>query len=347
MAAPRAVRKQVKEAEELMKQLQAGGEDADASEQVPVQEASEPEEPVDVESSAAEAPPEEAPEEQEAPSEQPDFQHKYNVLRGKYDSEVPQLHQQLREMRERQQHLEGLIAQMNRPKEEPAAPPAPKFNKLTADEVEEYGEDLIDVIRRAAAEVVGSEIAGLRNELKTVTQQVGGVSQVVSETKREKVFAKLDQQVENWRDLNKSPEFLEWLNEVDPYSGNQRGVMLRKAFDAAESDRVVAFFKGFLNENAAVSSSQPKAPAKGSPKVDANKLVAPGKSRASRTPAGAQDEKRLFTEQEINEFYKAVSRGDFRKKPEEKDRTEQAIFRALQEGRVVPANFVPVSNAAY
>jgi len=347
MAAPRAVKKQVEEAEALMKQLETGEEtSSDEQEEQQAQSENEHDEHDEQEVQGNEQP-------EPRQSQQGDFEHKYNVLRGKYDKEVPQLHAQLRDMQSRQAQLESLIAQMNRPSEsQQSQPDAPasnnSFSKLTAEEVEEYGEDLIDVIRRAAVEAVGSQIARLEQQLNTVNQQVGGVTQVVSETKRDKVFAKLDSQVENWRDLNRSPEFLEWLKETDPYSGNQRGVMLRKAFDSGEADRVIAFFKGFLNEHAAVSSSQPEGSrTQGKPKVDANKLVTPGKSRANKASAGAQEDKRYYTEQEINEFYKAVSRGDFRKKPEEKDKTERAIFRALNEGRVVPANQVPVSNAAY
>lgn len=342
MAAPRAVKKQVEEAEALMKQLEGGEEPTEELDEQQAQG-----EPQDTDH-------DESDDQQGGPPSQPqgDFEHKYNVLRGKYDKEVPALHSQIRDMQARQAQLESLIAQMNRPSE-PQQPrqsdaPAPSFNKLTPEEVEEYGEDLIDVIRRAAVEAVSSQIANLESKLNNVHQQVGGVTQVVSETKRDKVFAKLDQQVENWRELNRSQDFLSWLKETDPYSGNQRGVMLRKAFDEANADRVIAFFKGFLNEHAAVSPSQPEGSrTQGKPKVDANRLVAPGKSRANKASAGAQEDKRYYTEQEINEFYKSVSRGDYRKKPEEKDRVERDIFRALQEGRVVPANQVPVSNAAY
>lgn len=354
MPAPKAVRKQVEEAERLMAQLE-GGESADDNQ--PPQDDQEQPGQQQARAEHDEASHDDGDDGQQQgqqqgqpQDQQPDnFEHKYNVLRGKYDKEVPQLHGQLRDMQARQAHLESLIAQMNAPREQEQQPAAPQqtFNKLSPEEVEEYGEDLIDVIRRAAVEAVGNQIAELQGKVENIHQQVGGVTQVVGETKREKVFAKLDQQVENWRELNRSPEFLEWLRETDPYSGNQRGVMLRKAFDSAEADRVIAFFKGFLNEHAAVSPSQSAGSHKGKPNVDANRLVAPGKTRANKVSAGAQDDKRFYTEQEINDFYKAVSRGDYRKKPEEKDKQERDIFRALNEGRVVPTNQVPVSNAAY
>lgn len=344
MAAPRAVKKQVEEAEALMKQLE-GGQQPPEDEREEEQQATGEQQESDFEESD-----DQQGEPQRQQPQQGDFEHKYNVLRGKYDKEVPALHAQLRDMQSRQAQLESMLAQMNRPAEQQPQQQqaAPSFNKLTPEEVEEYGEDLIDVIRRAAMEAVSSQISTLESKLNNIGQQVGGVTQVVSETKRDKVFAKLDREVENWRELNRSPEFLEWLRETDPYSGNQRGVMLRRAFDEANGDRVTAFFKGFLNEHAAVSPSQPEGSReKGKPKVDANRLVAPGKSRANKASAGAQEDKRYYTEQEINEFYKSVSRGDYRKKPEEKDKIERDIFRALNEGRVVPANQVPVSNAAY
>lgn len=330
MAVPKAVQKQVRDASELLDQLK--------SEPVADPDEGTGDEPV-FEQQAA--PPVEDHGE--------DFAQKYRVLKGKYDSEIPSLQRQVGDANARLQQMQELLAQMqSREQEAPRASSAREIAKrISPEEIDEYGADLIDLIGRKAEEVVENRFGELRGQLSKIDKTVGGVSEEITQNKKQKVFAKLDDEVEDWQTLNVDPAFLQWLSAPDPFSGIRRGELLTKAFDTADADRVVRFFKSFLNEHAAVQSAATRGSQPGTPKVAADRLVSPGKSRANKAPAGTQDDKRVYAEQDVAAFYAAVNRGEYRKNPEEKQRIEEAIFRAMKEGRVVPNNRVPVSNAAY
>jgi hypothetical protein len=145
----------------------------------------------------------------------------------------------------------------------------------------------------------------------------------------------LDAQVPNWRELNSNSEFLSWLNLPDAYSGAIRKELLTAAYNRSDANRVAAFFKGFISDEAATnpaSYSQPDHVAPRSNKVSLETLAAPG--RAKTAAASAPAEKPIFTRAHITEFYSDVRRGKYAGKEAEKDRIEKDIFAAQREGRI-------------
>ena len=60
----------------------------------------------------------------------------------------------------------------------------------------------------------------------------------------------LDGAVPNWREINRHPQWLEWLQEPDPYSRVKRQRLLDEAVERGDANRVIAFFNGFLGEAA-------------------------------------------------------------------------------------------------
>ena len=75
--------------------------------------------------------------------------------------------------------------------------------------------------------------------------------------------------------------------------------------------------------------------------------MAPGKPKGGRPPIGAQDEKRIWTEGEIEQFYADRQAGAYKGKKDEADKIERQIFAAISDGRVQPGQRVPFQNAAY
>ena len=196
------------------------------------------------------------------------------------------------------------------------------------------------MVGRRAKEISVQEVAELKSQIAELRQQLGQTSQRIVESDRDKVLAKLDAEVEDWQDLNTSPEFLDWLNQKDAYSGVQRGKMLTEAFENNNADRVVAFFTGFKNEHAAVAPSDPS-PASvtasqkaETPAVDLSTQVAPGRAPRTPTPASAQEPKRMWTRADIVEFYRDVQMGKFKDDPKKQRAIEEDILRAQREGRL-------------
>jgi hypothetical protein len=56
----------------------------------------------------------------------------------------------------------------------------------------------------------------------------------------------LDAAVPDWRQINADERFHQWLLMPDPYSGVIRDRLLKDAVRAANAQRVITFFKGFL-----------------------------------------------------------------------------------------------------
>lgn len=340
MALPKAIQRQVKEANDMMEELKKPPESVEQEEpqQEPeAQAAPEPEQEL-----------QERPEEVAAPEPQrDDFEQKYRVLQGKYNAEVPRLNTQLRSLKEDLQAAMARIQQLEKPKKGATSEVKQITESLISDEeIEDYGPDFIDLVGRKAQEIANRTVADLNKKISELSEQLNGVRTTVRQTDHDRFLSQLDKRVENWRTINEDKRFLDWLDEPDVYAGTERGRLLREAYQNGDVERVAAFFNGFLKENAAVSDSAPNRPQGDTSKVSMNSLVAPGKQRGSTTD-GARNQKRIWTEAEINQFYSDVNRGRYKKDPERKDQIERDIFSAMNEGRVETGPRVPFANSAY
>jgi hypothetical protein len=322
MAKPRAVIRNAAEADRLIRELNAKpGETVDpGTPPAPVDEA--PPAPV-VANDAAPADPA-PPVVAEQPTAEPvadDFRQKYNVLRGKYDKEIPELKAQISELVDTNRRLEKMVEQAAEKMTAPAAKPSDK-HYIKPEEREEYGEEFFDVVGRRTREVYEDKIAQLEAKLDRLTGQKTRLS---AEEAKQQVFSALDENVPNWKDINGDQNFLAWLADRDVFSGRMKRELLSEAFENNDAARVVGFFKAFQEDSPA------PAPAARTPSVDAGTLVAPGAPRAG-APVDAPGGGRIWTEQEIGQFYADCRRGKV--SPEDRKRIEADIFKAAAEGRV-------------
>ena len=282
--------------------------------------------------------PEVAPE-SAAQAERTDWKQKYSVLKGKYDSEVPRLYQDVREANTRIGKLEDLLAG--------AAKPAEKVNSIkvdfTPDEIADYGEDLLDVIGRKARSIVESEyrpmISGLQNEVSHLKTQLGETGQKVAKQEQNEVFAQLDATVKDWRKINVDPDFHEWLDRADPLSGEVRKGLLLKAFNRKNAHQVRLFFDKYVQENAIGTQGPTVLTPSGQggtahrTTLDLNDYIAPG-SPKSGGDSGAPKDKRIWSSVEIGGFYSDVQKGRYKSRPADKIKIEADIISATREGRI-------------
>ncbi len=283
------------------------------------------------------------------------WERRFKVLQGKYNAEVPRLQQQLNGLADELKATRGLLASMtSEPRQpQPAAPPAPPpapTRLVTDQETQAFGADLIDVMRRVVREETAGVTAEIDRRLQPVHERVDQVAataqattKAVAKRSKQAVDAHMDERCPQWRELNEDPEFLVWLDQVDPFSGKERGELLVAAYKAFDAARVEAFFVGYLKEHAAVSPPAPTptptpvpapaVPAQGT-QVTLESLVAPGtpKPGAPRTPDGS--EKRIWTRKEISDFYRLANSGKFKGTLQERKAIEADIFTAQTEGRI-------------
>lgn len=272
-----------------------------------------------------------------APVDENSWEHKFKSLQGRFNP-IQQLNNQLTE---RVRALEDMVEELSRVKPTASAPqpPAPAaVELLTPKEIEEYGPEMIDVIRRAAREMATREVQTVQAQMQELQRRLDGTESTVVRSSKASMLAALDQQMPEWREVNMMPEFKSWLALPDPYFGAIRHNALTEAFEKCETNRVLAFFKGFVSELAATTpvstETGPKPAATPPAKPSLESLAAPGRARATAgaTPPG---EKQIITTADINAFYAAHRRGDYRGREDEFRRLEQELFQAQREGRVV------------
>ena len=56
----------------------------------------------------------------------------------------------------------------------------------------------------------------------------------------------LEAAVPNWREIDRNPQWLQWLSLPDPLSGRIRQELLNDAIEQGSAARVTAIFRGFL-----------------------------------------------------------------------------------------------------
>ena len=283
------------------------------------------------------------------PDGTPNWENRFKSLKGRYDATERRTRETLEQYDQRMREMSGQLAQATRqplPGENMDQPPT----LITPKEVEDYGADLIDVIKRAATEAV---MPMLKPIATTVGQMQARVETTENETGRQfltRMHTTMDTRVPGWQDINREQRFIDWVKRPDVYSGLNRQELLQKAWYAGDSNRVAAFFEGYLAEEAAVdpaaaqarvmaqggqgghaqpaSPAQPPTPAR----VTLEQLAAPGRARAGAVaPAG----KPVWTAEGISQFYMDVARGVFRGRDAERVATEADLMAAQREGRIV------------
>jgi len=339
-ALPKAVQEQVDRANKLAQQVydENGKLKAELLEPA-IEPDTKPEETPNVK---AEEPAEEPAKE---PAKVDDWEHKFKVLQGKYNAEVPRLQKQLnesngesRELRQRMLNLEGMLASLQAVKE------APKEKKpaqpiISDEEREQFGDDLIDLIKRVSLNAtlpeIESHLKPLEGRVKQVDEKVATSQKSMAESKRQQVFDRLAAVVPNWEQQNEDENFLNWLDEDEGLTGRPRAYFLTEAMKNNDAEKVIAYFTSFQSENAAATPAEP-APAKSEPQVRLDELTAPGTPQTGTASAPNESGKRVWTRADITRFYE--DRNEFIKRgkpiPKEMQKLERDIFAAQSEGRV-------------
>lgn len=232
---------------------------------------------------------------------------RYKTIAGKYNAEVPRLHQQLKE---RDSELKGLKDRI-----ELLEAASSKEPLVKPEEVQEFGEPLVDLIRRAAREEIGAKDVEIQ-QLKTKLDSF----EVKTTANTEAVFYEdLARAVPDWMAINDDPEFHKWLAEHDELTGYQRQQILSQAEANRDASRVARFFNAY------------KKAQQGTVAAATNSLeqqVAPTPSRVDAPPQG----KKLWTRAEIADFYARDRRGEYTE--EQAASIDSEIQAAIAERRV-------------
>lgn len=254
-----------------------------------------------------------------------DFRQQYRTLQGKYNAEVPQLHQQLRELT---QEMATLRESMTVTKVEAPSEPVTYESSVTDKDREDFGDDLIDMQRRIAREVAqefGAKITAQQAIIDTLQKQVTDTGAQVGSMN----FSQhLNNLVPDFDTLDRDPNWHAWLNEVDPILRGPRMNAAMDAYNAGDAEGV-AHYVGLFRASATVAPGPLD-----DRQTEIAKQVTPTRSASTSAKAGQGKAQKVYSTRDMDEAWKRVT--DFAKAGQDADaeRLESELTAAYLEGRV-------------
>lgn len=261
-----------------------------------------------------------------APAAEGEWENRYKAMKGRHDKgqEI------IASMQEQMSALSNEVMALQRVQQQVPPPQAPQ-RLISPQEEQDYGSEFLGVVRKAAQEQISPELAEVKQEVQNLRQQQW-------KNAERAMWGTLNTMVPEWRTINRSPDFKNWLMLPDPMSGVIRKQLLNRAYSAADAPRVARFFTSFVSEEAVQGSdpqltAQPQleTPARASVSLEA--IAAPGRARSAPSIQDTAG-KPVFTRAQITKFYDDVRRGIWAGREVEKARYEQTIFAAQGEGRI-------------
>lgn len=311
-----------------------------AADTPPPQEPAPPQAPSLTPSVASGEPPEGQPE---------DWQQKYLTLKGKFDSEVPRLSQDLRTAYGQINELNGrLMAVEQGQQPQPQPQPQPEVTLITDEDIENYGPELTDFIKRAATAVAQTMTAEVRAENQQLREQLQQVGAGMANVEANRYFSDLTQLVPDFREINVHPAFLQWLGEVDPVAGVSRQVFLNTAYEARDVQRTATIFNSFKTaagfppvvtpqpSPAPVVGQNPPQPQGQAPNGDGRSISPAAGGSGTIIAAGGIDGTHVWTGAEIRAFTNDILRGNFKGREADQIAIQQEIDNAIVQGRIQP-----------
>ena len=189
---------------------------------------------------------------------------------------IASLNQKLSFADQRVSQLESLISNMQ---SAPAEPTSESKKHLTEKDSEEYGEDMVDFVKRAVAEgtqSLQSENAELKRQLAMlngVVPTVQKLSQQHQVSREDTFWNALSNKVPDWESVNSDSRFHSWLLDVDPMTGITRDVYLKDAQRDLDVTRVSNIFSSWKQQFSVPSKQESS---RNTAKSELEMQIAPG-----------------------------------------------------------------------
>lgn len=232
---------------------------------------------------------------------------RYSTLMGKYNKEVPRLSEKLADLEKRLGS-----------KETEDARPAGRRH-LSDDEVTDHGDELLDVQSRIAKGEAEDAVEPVREEL--------------SDMRKETYFTRLDTLVEDWETVNASPDFEDWLNEIDDLTGEPRQNAITRCSKSLDAKGVARIFNLFKKSNAAAEEDVPD-----ETNAELEDQVVPDVSkRNTPAPRSAKKWSRAMIKAHYDRYQRAVRSNNpiSEKRQAEFDKIDKEIARAMKSGNLI------------
>ena len=269
-----------------------------------------------------------------APPEPPNYEHMYNSMKGRYDAAqrtIGGMQEQMGQLGDELMRTQQMFRGNVNPSSTLPGDIKPAY--VTPEDINNFGEPLIDLTKRAALEAVAPTLTALQQENRRLNQQV-------NQQRQQNIYEKLDDAMPTWRDVNSNPRWLSWLRLRDFNSAPLRQEQLNRAMQAADAPRVLDFFKRFQDEEVATGqmpAPQSPQPPNSEPRAAAiplTTLAAPGRPNPASGNSQVPDSKPVYTHKDVSDFYDYVRKGVYVGQEQLKQQIEADIFAAQREGRI-------------
>lgn len=249
-----------------------------------------------------------------------DFEHKYNVLKGKYEAEVPRLHQELADLKAELKSFKDAKDEQRSKEEDDGILAALK---------EELGEEAVGplskVVESRARKIAAEETQGLRESLSRLESTLASDRTDRVAQSESQFFDILDSRLPEWEKVYHDQDFVDWsMSHAE--NGVSFNAIIDKSFDKQRgvfnAGRVLQVFQKYLDRKGA--SQQAADPLE--------EQVIPSSRKGSGQTQTTQA--RIWKKSEVDDFIRKVQAGKYRGKEADKDRIHNEILVALREGRV-------------
>lgn len=255
--------------------------------------------------------------EAEAQSEEADrFKRKYEVLKGKYDKEVPDLYARLERLEARSQGH-----QPDNPQDQGkgADPNTQGLDPQNIEEVRDmYGDGVVNLVLSAKAAAKAEAMEEVNKKLG----RIDDLEKATIEQREDRLHQQIAEAHDDWQQIDRLATFRKFLDEVDPNTGLPRGVAVHAAyrrFDPGPIIRAFTDFKRRANTKGHALEAQ----------------VVPGDS--GRTQQKPQGDEKKYKRADVAAWYTSAAHklGKGQMKQEEYDRQDALFQKAEREGRIV------------
>lgn len=258
---------------------------------------------------------------------------------GMYNTHVPQLQAQVRELTTERDQLKAQLQERDKKQPQEQTPQS----RVTDKDREAFGPEMIDLINRAAADQIAAArgefdqvIAARDQTIDELRKQLGQVDQRTARSETDRFYDALIDAHPDFPQLNGDARFIKWLNQSDPLSGFSGMALLRDAADRLDVQRAAAIVDAYkratgVSTPPAAAAPAPVQPTPPSGQEQLRRQVAPPKTAAA--PAAPVQEATWTEEEYARAFDPRTHRG----MPEaEVQKLMADADRAVREGRLVP-----------
>jgi hypothetical protein len=279
------------------------------------------------------------------------LQQQLSTLQGRLNSSE----QRLSEATGRATQLERLLV-LRQQEQTPAAPPTPRQKKKLANPklVEEYGEELVGLIRSVAEEEVEFVSANLIDQVQALGARVAQIEQAVRQvgmhvkhTTQVSFDSQMNQLVKDdkgnpdWQAINTmhtrgDTRFVDWLAKTDKFSREPRQQVLNAFYEDGDAEACAQFFNSFKAE-AGLPDGTATTPSVSAPAPSpAASMVSPSTTGGAAPSGNGQRQKgRTFKLSEIEAHYNAKTKGHWNGRIKEWEALRDEMDKAVMDGRVI------------